>query len=220
MDDSTRHRGPGPKAQAAEIMDQLHAAMQKRLEKSRQSDLLQQQQTLSAHAMLTAITRLSQVPDTASLLEEAVRMVAEFSGVSGVAISAAKTWKAAELSLCKSSGLELVEPDDLVFSGENPLATAAREADGPLFVADLEGTLGPRSKQRAVLRRLGCEVIIPLVRRQRLLGLLLLTGRADGSHLRAEELELLRPYVACLSMAIENVLSGAESTPGSAHVES
>jgi len=67
------------------------------------------------------------------------------------------------------------------------------------------GKLGPRSKQRAVLRRLGCEVVFPLTGHQQLLGLLLLTGRSDNSHLTAADFELLQPYMGCLATTLENI---------------
>jgi hypothetical protein len=201
-----RNRISGHKQKAAGIMDNLHAALRTRIEDVLNAGHQRQRQALSVEGLLEMLIRLTQAKDLGTLLDDATKTAVELCGATGAAISTVKTYQTNELGLFRYYGLEPPEPDDLGFAADGPLVTAAREATGPLMVAEMVGKLGPRSKKRAILRRLGCEVIFPLVHRERVLGLLLLAGHADGSHLTGKEMALLTPYAACLSMAIENVL--------------
>jgi hypothetical protein len=215
MNDRTRQRGPGHNNRVTDVLDQLHDGIRSRFEKFRQSGLQHQQHTRVFADILTALTRLHHMSDVRVLLEEAAHTIATLGGVAGVLISAARSRKQTRLELVAAHGLEPGEPDDLVFPADSPLVIAAREADGPLIVSEMVGTLGPRSKQRAVLRGLDCEVVFPLVRGSRVLGLVLLTGHPEGRRLTAGELELLEPYMACLALALENLLLHAECAPES-----
>ncbi|MFC1475765.1 GAF domain-containing protein [Candidatus Zixiibacteriota bacterium] len=194
------------KKRVAPIMDHLHSELRARIEDLLKAGSRRREHTLSVNGLLEMLTRLAQADKLETLLSDAAKTAAELCGAAGAAISTVKTHQADKLGLFRYWGLEPAEPDDLIFAADGPLVTAAREAAGPLVVADMVGKLGPRSKKRAVLRRLGCEVVLPLIRHERVGGLLLLTGHADGNHLTDREIELLVPYATCLAMALENIL--------------
>lgn len=219
MNNRTQHRGPGHKNRVIDVLDQLHDGVRSRLEKFRQSGLQHQQHTQSIADILTALTRLQRLSDIDLLFADAVKTFAELGGAAGVIISAIRTYQQTTLELIAAHGLEPGDPADLAFPADSPLVSAAREADGPLIVAEMVGTLGPRSKQRAVLRGLDCTVVVPLARGSRVLGLVLLTGHPGEGRMTTERLELLEPYVACLSLALENLLLHAERSPGNPSLE-
>jgi hypothetical protein len=215
MNDRTRQRGPGHNNRATDVLDQLHDGIRSRFEKFRQSGLQHQQHTQVFADILAALTRLHHISDERMLLEEAARTIATLGGVAGVLISALRLHNRTRFELIASHGLTPGEPDDLTFPADSPLVAAAREAGNPLIVSEMVGTLGPRSKQRAVLRGLDCEVVFPLVRGSRILGLVLLTGHPEGRRLTAGELGLLEPYMACLALTLENLLLRAACMPES-----
>jgi GAF domain-containing protein len=198
---------------AATILDNLHEALRARLEDWRQTERHRREHILSLEDWQGMLARLAGAETLEALLEEAVTTTAGLCGATGVAISTVKARPGERLSFIRCQGLELAEPEDLLFDVDNPLLSAARQAQAPLKVADLVGTLGPRSKTRAALRRLGCEIIMPLTHRGQVWGLLLLTGRAGGDHLTSRDLQLLAPYVIGISLALVNIiLSTTHST--------
>lgn len=196
-----RTRGAGNR-----IMEALHTGLQTRLE-----DLLAQNKSLrrrviSLEELLALTTRLGDVADLREFQDEVLRVVIDLTGVSGAAISTTGNIDDANLTVYRSREMGPTEPDDLVFDSDNPLLIAVGEAKGPLVVAELAGKAGPRSKKRSIMRRLGCETIIPLLRDTRLLGLLLLTGRPDRSPMTTLDLRLLQSVGTIVAVLLENLL--------------
>lgn len=199
----------GRKVWASGVMNNLHSGLRTRIEAFLKTERRRRRKTLSLDQLLDTLTRVAQAESLETLLDDAVQTTAKLSGAAGTAISVMKTPAADTLSLFRCFNLEPAEAEDLIFALDGSLVTAVGNAAGPLVIADLVGKLGPRSKTRAVLRRLGCEVIIPLVSHGQMRGLLLLAGHADGSHLTEREIKLLETYAVCLSMAVESLLLSA-----------
>jgi len=198
----SQYQNKAGKTPAVKVMENLQSALHTRLEAFLDT---RQQKAESLLKLVDVLTHLRQADDLEILLDEATLTAIELAGVSGAAISVTETHGSDDLTLYRHQNMEPGEPDDLIFDAESPLLTAARDAGGPLLVADLVGKTGPRSRKRAVLRRLGCEMVVPLICRGRILGLLLLDRRTDGLPPTSDDTELLTAYTALLSMAIENI---------------
>ena len=199
----SRHQNKAGKTRAVKVMENLQSALHTHLEAFLDT---RQQKAESLLKLVDVLTHLRQADDLEILLDEATQTAIELAGVSGAAISVTETHGSDDLTLYRHQNMEPGEPDDLIFDAKSPLLTAARDAGGPLLVADLVGKTGPRSRKRAVLRRLGCEMVVPFICRGRVLGLLLLSRRADGLSPADEEIEVLAAYAALLSLATENIL--------------
>jgi GAF domain-containing protein len=188
------------------IMDVLHDGLRNRLDLLIDDNLRFQRKAELGWEFLRAAQKLHEAAELPEMLEPATASIKELTGVRGAAVSIIPAFSDNATSLYCQHGLTLGEADDLIFAVKSPLLTAVRESAGLFRVADLVGKTGPRSKTRAVLRRLGIEMVAPLSGRDSLLGLVLLTARTDRLPLNADRLELLNAYTRVLSLGIENLL--------------
>jgi len=196
-----------PPVGVGKIMDMLHDGLRRRLDLLIDDNLRFQRKAELGWDFVRAAQRLQEMGDLPELLEQAVGSIKELTGADGAAISIIPTFDNEMTSLYWHIGLELAEPEDLIFGVNGSLLAALRETGELLPVADLVGKTGPRSKVRAVLRRLGIEVLVPVISRKTILGVVLLTARTDNLPLNTDRLELLAAYTRVLSLTVENHLS-------------
>lgn len=195
-----------PPVRVGKIMDTLHDGLRHRLDVLIDDNLRFQRKAELGWDFLRAAQLLQEAADLPELLEQAVASVKELTGVDGAAICVTPSLDHDETSLSRHDGLELAEPNDLVFGVNSALLSALRKSGGLLPVADLAGQTGPRSKVRAVLRRLGIELLAPVISRKTIRGAVLLTARTDNLPLITDRLELLSAYTSILSLTVENHL--------------
>jgi signal transduction histidine kinase len=91
-----------------------------------------------------------------------------------------------------------------------PLVDRLLRSGRPQRVADLIDDPRLEADIAADLRRLGASVLVPLGARGRLVGVLALAARRDGSELSAGDLELVAALTAPLAIAVENAALVAE----------
>ena len=200
-----RTAGSG-RARSTRALDNLQAGLRERLEALVRDNQRLKQSARMTRDLLDALARLGEITDLTVLCEQAVQTFIGVFTLRGAAISVVEARDAGRLSLARHQGWEAVEPDDLVFEADSSLVAALREEKKPLLVPALVGKTGPRSKERSVLRRLECELVVPLARGDRVLGVLLLTRRADGAPWSAAEIKLLTIFSSFFPIVIENIL--------------
>ncbi len=188
------------------VLDELQTGIHQRIDELfAQNDRLARRIVTLEHLCLAG-GGLRATNDLQTFLNSAVQLTHEITGAAGVAVTAAEDLDAAGLTLQAWAGIEPDEPDDLHFNANDPVYTALAKIEQPIKISDLVGKAGPRSKKRAILRRLGCHLVLPLRGRKRFLGLIFLTKRPAGDAYSADDLRLFAACAALIALAMENLL--------------
>jgi len=187
-------------------LEHLEAGIRQRIDAFLEDHRRLRQHAGSPRRILGAGVRLATATDLAAVCDLAVETLLELFRLRGVAISVVETYDGDRLSFSRHRGVQSVEPDDLIFEADSSLVAALQSEKKPLNVSDLVGRTGPRSKERSVLRRLECELVVPLVGEDRVLGLLLLTRHTHGAPFPDDDIQLIAAYGSFLSLTVENIL--------------
>jgi signal transduction histidine kinase len=95
---------------------------------------------------------------------------------------------------------------------DGPLARELTITSQPRRCADLLDDLDVAREAAAALAALGAELAVPLIAHGRLVGLLTLTRRRDGTDFRADDLSVLAGAAPTAALAVESVALLAERT--------
>jgi two-component system NtrC family sensor kinase len=103
-------------------------------------------------------------------------------------------------------GLDLPQIDQVLLLKESPLVQLLRRRREPIVKEELEWVpVGPQTPQTIeTMRKLGAEISLPILSKEKLIGILNLGHKEDKTLYSTEELELLSTLANQAAIAIEN----------------
>ncbi len=194
------------RTQVAAVLGQLQKDIGERIERLLDSRRFRHSPTSSVNtidSLIAASHNAQSVEQFLSHVADTLRAVADLSGIT---VTAKASLDAAACAVSVHTGFTDVEDGDFHLQLDNPLIKAAQESEAPLRVRDLEGIVGPRSRQRAMLRRIECDAIMGLRAGSEPLGLVLLQFADDAPATDSNRLTALQPYASIIGLALHNRL--------------
>jgi signal transduction histidine kinase len=124
--------------------------------------------------------------------------------VKGAAIIIQQTPRAKKLDLAKIRGLEVSKR--ISFKVDSPLMNLLKESQRPLFFSDLMISLKPGSADLVKLKLLRAEVLVPMIIKEKICGILIITGKIPSRFFDEDDLEFLSILVNQAAVAVENAM--------------
>jgi two-component system, NtrC family, sensor kinase len=145
------------------------------------------------------------IVDIKILSDNLVRIIGKSLGIEKVSLLLSKE-PSGDFYLEASVGLELQQSDPVFLAKEGPLAQLLRWRREPIVKEELEWVpLGPETPQTIeTMAKLGAEISLPIVSKDKLIGILNLAHKDDRSLYSDEDLELLSTLANQAAIAIEN----------------
>jgi len=190
-----------PKSSSFDLMESL--------EKKKINHLIQSHQRLKRKIFdfytIFDLTRdLNSLLDLPSLLDSILYTCITQLEVKGAAIIIQKNPRSKKLDLLKTRGLERGKM--ISFKTDSPLMDLMKKSQKPLFFADLAKTLESHSTDMAKLRLLKAEVIVPLIIKEKISGILVITSKITSRVFDEDDLEFLFVLVNQAAVAVENAM--------------
>jgi two-component system NtrC family sensor kinase len=140
-----------------------------------------------------------------ALSDNLVRTIGKSLGIEKVSLLLNDDSKAS-YSLEASVGLEIDEPDRVQLPREGPLVQLLQRRREPIVKEELEWVpVGPQTPQTVeAMRKMGAEISLPIVSKEKLIGILNLGHKDDKTIYSNEDLELLSTLANQAAIAIEN----------------
>lgn len=145
------------------------------------------------------------IVDIKILSDNLVRIIGKSLGIEKVSLLLSKE-PSGDFYLEASVGVELQQSDPVFLAKEGPLAQLLRRRREPIVKEELEWVpLGPETPQTIeTMAKLGAEISLPIVSKDKLIGILNLAHKDDRSLYSDEDLELLSTLANQAAIAIEN----------------
>ena len=139
------------------------------------------------------------------LAENLVRTVGRSLGIEKVSLLLNHDGKGS-YQLEASAGLNLEHPGNVILPKEGPLVTLLQRRREPIVREELEWVpVGPETPQTvAIMSKLGAEISLPILSKDKLIGILNLGHKEDKTIYSDEDLELLSMLANQAAIAIEN----------------
>jgi signal transduction histidine kinase len=93
---------------------------------------------------------------------------------------------------------------DIKIDPHNPLIEILVRGGKPLTVAQLESNMSIDQQKLNILYKLNIQLVVPLIMKNRLIGLLFLPGKISGAQFHENDIEFLSLLMNQLSVALEN----------------
>jgi signal transduction histidine kinase len=145
------------------------------------------------------------IVDIRALSDNLVQTVGRSLGIKKVSLLLANDLKG-NYHLEASIGLELKQPDRVLLPTEGPLIKLLQHRREPIVKEELEWIpVGPETPQTIqTMSELGAEISLPIISKEKLIGILNLGNKADKTLYSNDELELLSTLANQAAIAIEN----------------
>jgi signal transduction histidine kinase len=145
------------------------------------------------------------IVDTKALSENLVRTVGKSLGIEKVSLLLTNDVKGSyHLEACL--GLELEQPSRVLLSRDGPIVQLLQRRREPIVREELEWVpVGPETPQTIeTMSKLGAEISLPIISKEKLIGILNLGHKDDKKIYSDEDLELLSTLTNQAAIAIEN----------------
>ncbi len=202
MIDSSAHKRDKSRIRVVTVLEQLQRGIADRIDRFREKQRSRPSQTGVISQIDGIIGELSRAESLQQFLTLVTETLLEVSSISAVAVTVKPSLDAAVCESSAAVGFADVEDGDFELALDNSLVKAVMETDGLLYVRDLEGILGPRSRQRAMLRRIECDAVVGLQSGTDPLGLVLLQFSDDDASIPST----LKLYVPIIALILHNHL--------------
>jgi signal transduction histidine kinase len=145
------------------------------------------------------------IVDIRALSDNLVQTVGKSLGIEKVSLLLINDVKG-NYHLEASVGLELKQPGRVLLPTEGPLVKLLQRRREPIIKEELEWIpVGPETPQTVqTMSELGAEISLPIISKDKLIGILNLGNKADKTLYSNEELELLSTLANQAAIAIEN----------------
>jgi signal transduction histidine kinase len=179
------------------------------LERKKTHDLIQTHQRLKRkifdfYTIFDLTRSLNSLLDLPSLLDNILYTCISQLEVKGASLIIRQKPRAKKLNLIKIRGLEVSKK--IYFKIDSSLMDFLLKTQKPLFFSDLIKELDPRSTEIAKLKFLKAEVVAPLITKQRILGILVITKKIPDQLFNEDDLEFLSILVNQAAVALENAI--------------
>jgi C4-dicarboxylate-specific signal transduction histidine kinase len=165
-----------------------------------------QREVFDLYALFDIVRRFSAVLDTSSLMDGILLTAISQLGVGAAAVVIEKPGENNRLAVSKWKGWTEVCAEDWELDLGSPFARALASVQQPILFDDLRGGLAGDWPQTRLLARIGCVLIAPMRRRERLRGVLYTSGRLNGQPFSETDREFLALLVEQLTVSIENAI--------------
>jgi signal transduction histidine kinase len=146
---------------------------------------------------------LSSMLDTDTLIDAILLTCLGQMGVESAVIITARP-NSELLTKIYAKGIAPEDLRDVSIDPHNPLVESLVKGGKPLTVGQLESSLGADSNKLAILHQFGIQLVVPLIMKNRLLGLLFLPAKISGAEFHENDIEFLSLLMNQLSVALEN----------------
>jgi two-component system, NtrC family, sensor kinase len=155
--------------------------------------------------LLYSSKEMVSIIDIKALSDNLVRTIGKSLGIEKVSLLLANE-AARNYHLEASVGLNLEQPDRVVLSREGPLVGLLQRRREAIVKEELEWVpVGPDTPQTIeTMSKLGAEISLPIISKDRLIGILNLGNKEDQTLYSDEDLELLSTLANQAAIAIEN----------------
>lgn len=145
------------------------------------------------------------IVEVKALSENLIRTIGKSLGIAKVSLLLNSDAKGS-YNLEASLGLDLLQPDRVLLSREGPLIKLLQRRREPIVKEELEWVpVGPETPQTVeTMARLGAEISLPIISKDKLIGILNLGHKDDKTLYSNEDLELLSTLANQAAIAIEN----------------
>ena len=155
--------------------------------------------------LLRSSKEMVSIIDIKALSENLVRTVGKSLGIEKVSLLLNNDTKSS-YHLEASLGLELAQSDSVHLPTEGPLVHLLQRRREPIVKEELEWVpVGPQTPQTIeAMEKMGAEISLPIISKDRLIGILNLGHKDDKTIYSKEDLELLSTLTNQAAIAIEN----------------
>lgn len=158
------------------------------------------------HALFEILRGFSAVLDTSALLDGILLTTISQMGVGAAAIVVERPGERHCLGISNWKGWSDVVSADWELDLESGFARRLAEHAQPVLFEELRRSLDSSWPQTRLLERLGCALIAPLHRRDRLRGVLYVSARLNGQPFSETDRKFLGLLVEQLTVSIENAV--------------
>jgi signal transduction histidine kinase len=158
------------------------------------------------YTLFDILRRFSAVLDTSALLDGILLTTISQLGVGAAAIVIEEPGKHNRLAVSRWKGWAEVCTEDWELDLESGFARALAGQPRPVLFEELRLILRPDWPQTRLLDRIGCVLVAPMHRRERLRGVLYMSGRLNGQPFSETDREFLALLLDQLTVAIENAV--------------
>ena len=156
------------------------------------------------HYTVFEISRhLSSMLDTKSLLDAILLTCLGQMGVDGAVILLTDS-KSKRIANARSKGIITDGLKDVAIDYNSRFVEVLLKLEKPLTVAELLNHLNPNHSNFRLLKKLQIQLIAPMIMKNKLMGILLLTDKISGASFYENDLEFLSLLMNQLSVALEN----------------
>jgi signal transduction histidine kinase len=161
-------------------------------------------QIFDLHTVFDIARRFHSVPDTDALLEGILLAAVAQLGVGGAAVIVADPGQEGYLTRCRTKGWDEVVSSDWHLSVDSPVARALVEHQAPIAVDALRARLPGEDPNVALLRRVGCEMVAPIMARGELRGMVCLSGKLSGAAFNSDDRAFLGLLLEQFAVSLDN----------------
>ncbi len=182
----------------------LKAAIESRINELTELNRRLKKKIFDLHTIFELSRKLNSFLDMDSLLENMLLTCAQQLEARGAFVSVQSSSEDKSLSFSKAQGIEM--PDEWALSLDSNLANYLKSKTRPLLMREIIQELRLRPEELKSNKRFETEVVAPLVIKDNLRGILLLSERISGLPYRDDDLEFLSILVNQVAVAVENTL--------------
>ena len=191
----------GVKSNSSELIE--------RLEFKKMGDLLLAQKRLKRKIFdfytIFDLTRdLNSVLDLSSLLDNILYTCITQLEVKGAAVIIRQDPRVTKLDLLRAKGIDVRKKIRL--KTDSPLMKLLEESQKPLFMSQIVKSLKHGSADVAKLNVLGTEIVVPLIMKDRISGILIITRKIPSRIFDEDDLDFLSILVNQAAVALENAI--------------
>lgn len=190
-----------------ESVDLVKKVMEDKIGRLTQANKRLKQKIFDLYTIFELTRKLNSVLDLEILLSEALSTVADQLGIEKIAILLRRGQKQDKLSLLK---LKATEPEwsekvnklEISLTGKlSKLFLFARE---PLFLEEIQSLVKGSDSEKELLQKLNCRLCVPLISRDKLVGVLILGPKMVNPRFVDNDIEFISVLADQLTVAIEN----------------
>jgi hypothetical protein len=200
------------RSRVGRAMDKLHADIRVRIDQFLEENRFNLARTSHLAGFADYLHSWESASTPAEFLQRVLTAIRDRVGVSALAITTRASLQEEACTNAAHSGFAAIDEDDLELAADNPLLVGLKGTKHPLLVRDLEGVLGPRSRHRAMLRRIECDVLIGFAAGGEMLGVCFVRLSDLDPANRPDALRTLQPMLSIAALILHNRLLQDAST--------
>ncbi|MCI0531071.1 MAG: GAF domain-containing protein, partial [candidate division Zixibacteria bacterium] len=186
-----------------EFWDKLKSALEVKINRQVQSSRALRRRLFDLHTIFEISKQLNSLLDLEQLLDAIVSTAAGQTGAVSAAILMQASHQNDRLGLLRVQGLAPPEKIEGVPVSGN-LVQVLLNKNKPLFFSELERVLASGSDEIRLLQILGCELCLPVISKNKILGILCLGSKNANLEYHQSDLEFLSALVNNLAVTLEN----------------